>query len=63
MPPYPLTNFEIQKYYQNEPNFTGVYSRNNLPKIEDGLYVINLGNFKSIAIHWIALYVNANNII
>ena len=33
MPPYPLTNFEIQKYYQNEPKFNGVYSRNNLSKI------------------------------
>ena len=32
MPPYPLTNFEIQKYYQNEPQFNGVYSRKNLPK-------------------------------
>ena len=32
MPPHPLTNFEIQKYYQNEPRFNGVYSRNNLPK-------------------------------
>ena len=31
MPPHPLTNFEIQKYYQSEPKFTGVYSRNNLP--------------------------------
>ena len=32
MPPHPLTNFEIQKYYQNEPIFNGVYSRDNLPK-------------------------------
>ena len=38
-----LTNFEIQKYYQNEPRFNGVYSRNNLPRIKDGAYVINLG--------------------
>ena len=29
---HPLTNFEIQKYYQNEPKFNAVYSRNNLPK-------------------------------
>ena len=32
MLPYTLTNFEIQKYYQNKPRFNGVYSRNNLPK-------------------------------
>ena len=41
MPPHSLTNFEIQKYYQNEPKFNGVYSRNNLPKIKDEAYVIN----------------------
>ena len=39
MPPHSLTNFEIQKYYQNEPKFSGVYSRNNLPKIKNGAYV------------------------
>ena len=32
MPPHPLTNFEIQKYYQNDPRFNGVYSRKNLSK-------------------------------
>ena len=30
----PLTNFEIQKYYKNEPRFNGVFSRDNLPKIK-----------------------------
>ena len=35
MPPHPLTNFEIQKYYQNETNLNGVYSRNNLSKLKD----------------------------
>ena len=34
-----LTNFEIQKYHQNEPKFNGVYSRNNLSKIKDGTYI------------------------
>ena len=32
----------MQKYDQNEPNFNGVYSRNNLPKVKDGTYIINL---------------------
>ena len=35
MPPHSLINFEIQKYYLNEPKFNSVYSRNNLPKIKD----------------------------
>ena len=54
MAPHPLANFEIQKYYQNKPEFNGVFSRNNLPKIKDGAYVINLGEYKSIENHWIA---------
>ena len=32
MLPHSLTSFEIQKYYQKEPRFNDVYSRNNLPK-------------------------------
>ena len=55
MPPHHLTNFEIRKYYQNEPR---VYSRNNLSKIKDGAY-INIDDYESIGTHWIALYVNA----
>ena len=51
---HPLTNFEIQKYYQNEPKLNAVYSRNHLSKIEDGTYAINLDEFKSIGAHWIA---------
>ena len=47
MQPHSLTNFEIQKYYQNEPKINGAYSRNNLPKIWT---------------HWIALYFNHNNV-
>ena len=36
MPPHPLTNFEVQKYYRNERKFNGVYSRNNSSKLKDG---------------------------
>ena len=62
MPPHLLTNFEIQKYYQNEPRFNGVYSRDNLPKIKDGAYVINLDEYSDIGTHWIALYALNNNV-
>ena len=62
MPLHLLTNFEIQKYYQNEPKFNGVYSRNSLSKIKDGVYIINRDEYESIGTHWIVLYVNAKNI-
>ena len=32
IPPHSLTNFEVQKYYQNKPKFNGVFSRDHLPK-------------------------------
>ena len=62
---HPLKNFEIQKYYQNEPRFIGVSSRNNLPKkkIKDGAYVINLDEYADVGTHWIALFCNRNEII
>ena len=43
--------------------FGGVYSRNNLPKIKDQAYIINLDEFKSTGIHWIVLHVNHNNVL
>ena len=61
MPPQPLTNFEIKKYYQNEARFNGAYSRDNLPKIKDGTYIINLDEYSDIGTHWVALYVQNNN--
>ena len=58
-PPHPLTNFEIQEYYQNEPKFNGVFSRDNLPNsIKNAAYVINLDEYHDIGTHWVALYVN-----
>ena len=72
MPPHPLTNFEIQKQYQNEHRFNSVYSRDNLPKrsstecnfveIKDQSYVINLDEYSNIGTHWIALYVQNNDV-
>ena len=62
--PHPLTNFEIQDYYKNEPRFNGVYSRDNLPKtIENGAYVINLDEYADVGTHWIALYCKDNEVI
>ena len=55
MSPHPLTNFEIQKYYQNKPRFNGVYSK-------DGAYIINLDEYSDIGTHWVALYVLNNDI-
>ena len=62
MLPCPWTNYQIEKYYQNEPKFDGIYSRNNLTKTRDGTFIIDLDEYESIGTHWIALYVNAENV-
>ena len=70
MPPHPLTNFEIQKYYENEPRFNGVYSRNNHPeKIKEinlvykPWYVINLDEYADVGTRSIASFCNRNEIV
>ena len=65
MPPHPLTNFAIQRYYQNEPKFDGVFWRNNLSlnNLTDVTYVINLDEYADVGTHWIALFCNRNEIL
>ena len=64
IPSHRLTVFEIQRYYQNELSFNGVFSRNNFPKtIKDGAYVINLDEYGDVGTHWITLCCNRNEIV
>ena len=59
MTPHPLTNFEIEpRYYQNEPRFNGVYSRDNPPKTK-----INIDDYSDIETHWVALYALNNKML
>ena len=41
----------MQKQYPNEPRFNGVYSGDNLPKLKDGVYIINLDECFDIRAH------------
>ena len=64
IPPHPFINFEIQKYYKNEPRYNGVFSRNNLPKkLKDTAYVINLDEYADVGTLLIALFCNRNEIV
>ena len=62
MLPHPLTNFEIQTYYQNEPRLNGIYSRDNPREVKDEAYAINLDEYPDIGTHSIALYVQNNGV-
>ena len=50
------------KYYQNDPKFNGVYSRDNLLKIKDRAYVGRLDEYYDVGTHWAALWVNHNDV-
>ena len=63
LPFHPLTDIEISEYYASEPRFNGVSSRNNLPKIKKGAYVINLDEYENTGTHWIALFVKTSKVI
>ena len=45
MPPLFLKKFEIQNIIKTNLNLMVFFSRNNLPKIKDGAYVINLDEY------------------
>ena len=52
----------MQKYYQNESRFNGVYSRDNILKIKHGAYLINLDGYFDIGTHWVAFCVINNDV-
>ena len=58
----PIVNFQIQNFYQDETKFNGVYSRDNLTKIKDGAYVINLEECSDVGTNWVALYVHNDDV-
>ena len=57
-----LNLFLNNKHHQSKPKFKGVYSRNNLPQVKDGACVKHLNECKSVATHWILLYVNGDDV-
>ena len=54
-----LSNIKIFRYFNYEPRFN-CFSKNNLARIKDGGYVINLDNEKSKGTHWVSLYIDRN---
>ena len=50
------------KYYKSDGRFSGVYSRDNLPKIKYVVCVINLDEYSDIGNHWVALNIQNNDV-
>ena len=60
IPPHSLTRFQMQKYYQNESKFSGVYSRYNFPEKRKDK---DLEDYADVGTHWISFYVSSNKVI
>ena len=43
-------------YFNYKPRLNGVFSRDDLPNINDGVYVINFDHKKVKKTHWIFLF-------
>ena len=55
-----MNNVEITNYFKYEVRINGVFSRNSLPRIKDGAYVINLDDRNSKGTHWVSLFIDKN---
>ena len=52
---HPLSSLEIQRYFQNEPKFKDIYSRNNLPNIsKNDAYLVALNEYESTETQWVS---------
>ena len=60
VPLKPLSNIEITKYFNYKPSFKGVFSRDNLPRIKDGPYIINLDDMQSKGTNLVSVFVDNN---
>ena len=55
-----LSKIKITKYFNCGPRFNGGFSTDNLSKIKDGIYVINLDDKKSKGSYWIPFFIDKN---
>ena len=53
---------KISRYYENDYIFNGIYSWNNLSKIKNEAYIINLYEYKSVGTNWTVFYINNDNV-
>ena len=64
MPPHTLTNFEIQKYYENDGVYLMVFILETIQNKEwNGANVINLDEYADVGTHWIVLFCNRSEIV
>ena len=63
IPFHPLSNFEIMDYFKDVKRFNGVFSRDNSPKLKNGVYAINLDHSKNTGTHWAVILMKKDEVI
>ena len=53
-----LNTIENTKYFNYESRFNYAYSLDNLPRIKDGAYMINLDEKQNKRTHWVLLFID-----
>ena len=53
----------MMDYFKDVKGFNGVFSRNNLPKLKNGAYVINLDHSENTLKQWVVIFVKSNEVI
>ena len=50
-------------YFKDVKRFNGVFSRNNLLKLKNGAYVINVDHSENTGTHWVVIFAKSNEVI
>ena len=51
---YPISNFKINEILKNDKNYTGTFSKDNVPILKNNeSSIVNLANYEEIGSHWV----------
>ena len=50
-------------YFKGVKGFSGVFSRNNLPNLTKGAYIINFDHSENAGSHWVVIFVKKDEVI
>ena len=53
---YPISNFKINEILENDKNYIGTFSKNNVPILKNNQStIVNLANLNDVGSHWVGM--------
>ena len=53
---YPISNFKINEILENDKNYIGTFSKNNVPILKNNQStIVNLTNLNDVGSHWVGM--------